>query len=148
MSGKVFCKVEQCLTELEITPNGYKCNHCGAEYDKDVKQLEMPIPGLRAYSDEALKDELKVREEKRKARRRDDLKMNRDMVEQYVETLLLFVPKHDRTSCSDEKPCNTGERTGRLRCKRCQLLHVLRNKKTMDNLYTTVYLEVKYEEKP
>jgi hypothetical protein len=103
---------------------------------------------LSAASDVELKDELQRREDARKARRRSDISMNRGFVEEYVESLLLFVPKHDRTPCSDEKPCNSSGTTGRMRCRRCELLRVLRNRKTHDNLDVTVYLDVRVGEEP
>lgn len=99
---------------------------------------------LKEIPDKDLKDELKRREEKKKQRERDRLKIHRALVDQYAETLLLFVPEHDRTSCSDEDPKNCSYHTGRIRCKRCELLYML--KKGHDNLNVSVYLDMQIEE--
>lgn len=107
-----------------------------------------PIHALEPFSDEALREEIRVREEKRRVERRGAIETNRHFVSEFADTLLLFVPKHDRTSCSDKKACNSGRQTGRMRCKRCELLRVVRNRKTLDNSDVTVYLEVKFEEEP
>ena len=39
-----------------------------------------------------------------------------------IDTLLLVVPEHERTSCSDEDPSNEG------RCTRCNLLYIKENR--------------------
>lgn len=42
----------------------------------------------------------------------------------HLDTLLELCPEHDRTSCSDEDPCNWG----RVKCRRCLLIAVKRDR--------------------
>ena len=100
---------------------------------------------LKKVSEKDLKDELFRREGIRKREEKQRLKIHRDLVQQYIETLLLFAPDHDRTSCSDENEINHGIYNGRLNCKRCRLLWIM---KLQCNTDTSVYLDVRIEEDP
>jgi len=78
-------------------------------------------------SDEDLKAELERREKVRREEEARALRCRQAMVAREINTLLHLHPEHDRNSCSDENACNSGYRTGRVRCVRCCLLDILRN---------------------
>lgn len=48
-------------------------------------------------------------------------------IEIRLAELLGIVTEHSRTSCSDENPCNSFARAGRVRCERCELLEAHAN---------------------
>jgi hypothetical protein len=100
---------------------------------------------LKKVTDEDLKKEV----DRRKGIERDRIRLHRGIVEQYVDTLLLFVPKHCRTSCSDEGSSNAQAQTGgRIRCHRCELLWIKRNcgKGVHENMKVSVRVETFVEE--
>jgi hypothetical protein len=57
MTEIIFCKTKNCLTELAETDTGYKCAYCGAEYDKNLKQV-WDVWGVDAIQFPRLLDEL------------------------------------------------------------------------------------------
>lgn len=38
-----------------------------------------------------------------------------------VDAILLFMT-HNRSSCSDDDPCNSSDRAGRCRCNKCEVM--------------------------
>ena len=57
------------------------------------------------------------------------IKATMDKVENMSETektAILKYIKHDRTSCSDENPCNGIFGGGRFRCRKCALMEILK----------------------
>lgn len=81
-----------------------------------------PIPALAPFSNQALRDELKIREDARKAKEAQRKLILDQIVVTNLDLLLKFIPNHERTSCSDEQPRNAG----RARCSRCVLLALKR----------------------
>lgn len=100
---------------------------------------------LKKVPEKDLKAELTRRGEILKQEEMNRLKLHRDLVQKHIETLLLFVPNHDRPVCSDENPCSHGTYKGRVYCNRCRLLWIMRNNVNID---TSVYLDVRIEEDP
>lgn len=59
-----------------------------------------------------------------------------------IDGLLNFT-KHERTSCSDDKPINGSDNPNHVRCTRCQLLRI---KKDEFNVGWTFSLNMRYQE--
>lgn len=111
----------------------------------DQKMIDLTkVPG------KDLRTELKRREEIEKSEKRQQLRLHREIVMQHVDTLLLFVPDHDHTSCNDESPINSSHHarmisSNKACCNRCELLFI---KSTESNLNTSVRLDAFIEEDP
>ena len=57
-----------------------------------------------------------------------------------IDALLMLVPEHCRTSCSDADPCNGGGGVGRVRCTRCFLLHAKKDEYWNEQARLTIYV--------
>lgn len=80
---------------------------------------------ISKISDKELVEELKRREEEKAKQKKAELQKRYDFVTEHVDLLLELTPKHGRTSCSDENPCNGLYTPSRLpRCNRCALLQI------------------------
>jgi hypothetical protein len=86
---------------------------------------------LAEYSDEDLQREMSHRARLRREKQEQEwyahaTRMNALLTRESVD---VFVPEHDRTSCSDERPVNCGHGVGEHapRCTRCELLRALRD---------------------
>tara|TARA_B100000925_G_C21590843_1_gene296179 strand:+ start:133 stop:432 length:300 start_codon:yes stop_codon:yes gene_type:complete len=73
---------------------------------------------LDEFTDKQLQEELARREELRKQQLREERKERAEFLSQHIDLLLLLMPEHSRTSCSDKNPCN--EHRG---CVRCNLIY-------------------------
>jgi hypothetical protein len=73
---------------------------------------------LQEVSLEDLQKELERRRAIQEAERKQRIQAHRQLIRDNIDLILQLQPEHGRTSCSDEKPYNTG------RCWRCDLLEI------------------------
>lgn len=67
----------------------------------------------------------KIEEDERRVRENKVIKKIENMTPEKKKILLSLV-KHDRTSCSDEHPCNGySYMTNKYRCRKCMLMEIL-----------------------
>ena len=59
---------------------------------------------LDEFTDKQLQEELARREELRKQQLREERKERAEFLSQHIDLLLLLMPEHSRTSCSDKNP--------------------------------------------
>lgn len=81
---------------------------------------------LTDFTDAELRMEVQRRAAVQNGKINEHRERQRGLTEKFIDTLLLLVPEHDRTSCSDENPCNPGGGGHPARCIRCALLRVKR----------------------
>lgn len=82
---------------------------------------------LRMVPDKDLKAEVERRRVAELAHMEEIRRHRQKLIVRGIETLLSIHPDHERTSCDDDNPRNSGTRAGRVRCTRCCLLDIKRN---------------------
>jgi len=81
-------------------------------------------PIAATVSTDILRDELRKREQAITDAERQRKNEDADRIMQHIDALLLLVPKHSRTSCSDS---NFDQNAYQARCTRCVLLEAERD---------------------
>lgn len=90
-----------------------KCSSCGGTGKKKGTR------DISHISDKELNEELARRKKEAAIAEAARSKAAAELLHAHVDALLAVVPKHSRTSCSDENPSNTDRD-----CVRCQLLDI------------------------
>jgi len=76
---------------------------------------------------EELEAQIKAAEEEEQREHENAVLQKIDAITPEMKEAILSIMKHDRTSCSDDNPCNGYSYIdGRYRCRKCMLMEILR----------------------
>lgn len=95
---------------------------------------------ISSIPDEQLLAEMNRRDAERKAALMKKKQEYAALTLLHVNTLLLLVPEHDRTSCSDADVCNDHVNGESPRCVRCALLAMTASGENYDDLIARISL--------